>query len=963
MRRRNVLLLLVLILPAVSTGYSWHARYASAGMGFDHAQAIATDPAGNAYVTGYVTVADSGRQFVTVKYGPTGTLLWQHRYGGTGDDAAVAIAFDAVTASVYVTGHYSGTNLDFLTIKYNSATGDTIWTRRYDGPASGEDRPAALAVDNLGYACVAGYARVGSVNQAVVVKYSPAGLQSWATLLPSTKGDLSSTAAAVGISPTRSVYVCGSTRDSHGACDILVARITEGGSIDWEHAVEGSGLGDDIGTAVSVDDSGNVAACGAGWTSAALDDYLVVKYAADGSLRWSRTYDGPIDDEDWPTAIATDPSYHVYVTGNSIGNGNDEDYLTIRYDKGGTQLWAARYSGQGNNQDSATAIAVRGSRVYVTGFTYRGANPEIATVGYDTAGTQLWASHYYNSPPTDDEAFAIATVSDGVFYVAGESYDDASSYDMVTLKYAERDFGVVSIDYPNGTLPPRPLAPEATIRNCGVKTETTAVYLRIYQGATLIYQDMQYAYDVGPDAERTVVFKNFTGDIGSYVIRCSTAFWNDLYRQNDTAGGAFTFVWTTPPAWVQSTNVPPGPAAKAVKDGGALCYGRGADGNASVFAFKGNGTNEFYRFNTDDSLWTSLESIGIYGTRRKAVKKGAALAYDRYDSLVFALKGNNTLEFWQYYIPGDTWVALETLPMVGSSIRPKRVKGGSGLAFLHHNPTDQSYVFATKGNKSTEFYAYNVAGRTWTPKRSVPTGLSGRGLGDGSCLVNAGGDIYAFKGNYHELYQYDWDLDTWYTKEPLPMIGAAARKRKAKIGTAMAFSNHAIYCIKGGSTEFWAYYTDADTWVELESMPRVPSTKVVKGGGALTSGGGYIWALKGNKTFEFWSYYPGSDADGAVSLRRDGVTGSALGARTSAFSIAPNPLRTGFATLSFGSLVYAPFSLSIYDALGRLALTVPLGQLTAGARPVDLRSLSAGIYLAKLSSGTYTATQKLIIEK
>jgi outer membrane protein assembly factor BamB len=49
----------------------------------------------------------------------------------------------------------------------------------------------------------------------------------------------------------------------------------------------------------------------------------------------------------------------------------------------GAQLWASRYNGPGNGEDDATSVAVRGTRVFVTGSS--------GTVAYGAAtGRQLW---------------------------------------------------------------------------------------------------------------------------------------------------------------------------------------------------------------------------------------------------------------------------------------------------------------------------------------------------------------------------------------------------------------------------------------------------------------------------------------------------------------------------------------------------------------------------------------------
>ena len=178
MRLLCVCMFVALALPAMAFGYAWDARYSSNGANWDRASAVVTDAAGNAYVTGFVSEPATGRDFMTIKYGPAGDTVWTRRFGGTGDDEATALVYDA-TGYVYVTGYSTGASVDFLTIKYNATTGDTVWTRRYNGPAATEDRAVGIRTDNLGYVYVAGYAGVGTHTEAVVVKYGAAGGLVW----------------------------------------------------------------------------------------------------------------------------------------------------------------------------------------------------------------------------------------------------------------------------------------------------------------------------------------------------------------------------------------------------------------------------------------------------------------------------------------------------------------------------------------------------------------------------------------------------------------------------------------------------------------------------------------------------------------------------------------------------------------------------------------------------------------
>ena len=100
---------------------------------------------------------------------------------------------------------------------------------------------------------------------------------------------------------------------------------------------------------------------------------------------WTNRYDGPTNGEDNAAAIAVDGSGNVFVTGSS-SNGANEDIATIAYSSAGVQLWARRYNGPGNVNDGASAIAVDHSgNVFVTGYSYDGTNSIWVTIKYSSS--------------------------------------------------------------------------------------------------------------------------------------------------------------------------------------------------------------------------------------------------------------------------------------------------------------------------------------------------------------------------------------------------------------------------------------------------------------------------------------------------------------------------------------------------------------------------------------------------
>lgn len=106
---------------AYDTNGTWHWTRSFNGAGYKDAGALDIDSLGNIYVTGYKWNSKTHHDYVTIKYDPSGYILWMATYNGPANDCEHSedIAVDP-QGNVYVTGWGKGneTNWDYVTIKY-----------------------------------------------------------------------------------------------------------------------------------------------------------------------------------------------------------------------------------------------------------------------------------------------------------------------------------------------------------------------------------------------------------------------------------------------------------------------------------------------------------------------------------------------------------------------------------------------------------------------------------------------------------------------------------------------------------------------------------------------------------------------------------------------------------------------------------------------------------------------------
>ena len=204
----------------------------------------------------------------------------------------------------------------------------------------------------------------------------------------------------------------------------------------WATRYTSNGNNVDRASAMVTDASGNLYVTGIGWGGSNFD-YVTIKYDNNGVQQWATPYNGPGNAYDEARSVVVDGSGNVYVTGWSAAAASNYDYATIKYNSAGVQQWAARYNGTANGFDEAYMVAVDGSgNVYVTGSSAgTGSNSDYATLKYNSAGVQQWVSRYNGTGNNIDAGYALTIDGPGNVYVTGYSNGGASDFDYATLKY------------------------------------------------------------------------------------------------------------------------------------------------------------------------------------------------------------------------------------------------------------------------------------------------------------------------------------------------------------------------------------------------------------------------------------------------------------------------------------------------------------------------------------------------
>jgi uncharacterized delta-60 repeat protein len=432
--RRAVRLIPLIVLSAfgilkAQVDTAWVRRYDGPAHSTDYATCIAADSAGSVIVAGTSMGADSTYDFVTIKYYPDGDTAWVRRLNLGGNNIPRGMAVDR-QSNVYLTGQGSG---KIVTVKY-SPTGQLLWSLRRG--ADGD--PGGICLDQQNSVFVGG-AELRATRDAVVTKYHANGDTAWTRFIDwAGYGDA---ADVLTVGQGGDVSAAGFCADSVPGGDLLAFAYSSSGVGLWTARYDGPQHGSDWASAVAADGAGNTLVAGVSDNGYGTPlDYVTLKYNSQGETLWVRRYNGTANGRDEAHGLVCDGTGGVIVTGSARFSDTDFDFTTIKYGPDGSVVWLARYDGPAHSGDGAYAIAVDADdRVYVTGSSYDPRSlADAVTICCTPAGETAWVRRY-NSPQNWAEyTTAMCLGPDGSVCVAGIAYDASGlNSDILTIKYTQ----------------------------------------------------------------------------------------------------------------------------------------------------------------------------------------------------------------------------------------------------------------------------------------------------------------------------------------------------------------------------------------------------------------------------------------------------------------------------------------------------------------------------------------------
>lgn len=304
-------------------GWTW----TSDGVGNEGGRAIALRD-DTLYVAGYQTVPAESNNVRLRTFDLDGNPGLNISFNDplNGNNVGYGVAVDPSGNIVVVSNEAVAMQSNDIWVRKHDPAGTPLWTRGYNGPASGNDQSRGVAIDSAGNIAVVGFHAVIDQGRDIWIRtYDTDGNELWTATPPSGLAMQNDEAWDVAFDPEGNVVVAGFESDTTLQWRLWLAKYDPMGMQLWTQLWDGEAGEGARAFAVAVDDTGDIVVTGQHRT-AGFSQLLVRKVDPNGNERWTTLIDGAPETDQVGWDVAIGPGRRIWVAG---GVDQDVDGLDV----------------------------------------------------------------------------------------------------------------------------------------------------------------------------------------------------------------------------------------------------------------------------------------------------------------------------------------------------------------------------------------------------------------------------------------------------------------------------------------------------------------------------------------------------------------------------------------------------------------------------------------------------------
>jgi hypothetical protein len=368
---------------------------------------------------------------------------WSHTYGGTEYDEGSSVIHTADGGFLVAgaTGSFkTNKDLDIWIMKINP-NGTIKWQKRLGG--QGDDTASTiLQTSDRGF-IIAGNTKSfyeANIRDIWVIKFSENGEIQWQKAYGTKAKDKVWTSRSI-VQTDDGGYIISGFTIVYGEYDALLFKLNDDGSLDWSKTYSEDSIDTQTGYSILKTNEGDFIFVGENSTYSILlgdSDFWVVKIDSNGEIIWQKVFRGS-SLTDIPYSIIQLKDNNFIVSGSSQDGGSqDLDLWTIKFDNTGNIIWQKVFRGNQNNDfyDEATyLLATPDGGFLISGYTnsFSTVTGDIWVIKSDTNGSIEWQKIYIS--PDKEWIWSVDQNFDGGYIIAGNTNSfGAGNFDLWLLR-------------------------------------------------------------------------------------------------------------------------------------------------------------------------------------------------------------------------------------------------------------------------------------------------------------------------------------------------------------------------------------------------------------------------------------------------------------------------------------------------------------------------------------------------
>jgi len=334
---------------------NWTYQYDGAVLSEDKANLMTKDSQGNMFIAGTFEAGLTNNAVGVAKYNSTGNLLWIKKFdfsvGSNKNDEPLSITCDAQD-NLIVAGYTTNTNRDFLLLKLNPS-GDVVWQKIFNGSGNNTDQFNSVVTDAASNIYVAGlssrdFGVDGILYVHQIYKYSSSGVELWENWDYSTPTGTEK----IILSPSQlMVYVaCEYYGSSSNPSDLGVFKLqaNNGTYLTWASYSGTSNNSNDKIKGIAVDSLENIYLNGN--VNSSGFKVAVIKYNSTLTEVWDNIV---FSGSGTGNKFYQDQNQDLLVT---VGTIASDSVSMIKYNKNGSIIWTKKLLGSNNSGIKNTIV-------------------------------------------------------------------------------------------------------------------------------------------------------------------------------------------------------------------------------------------------------------------------------------------------------------------------------------------------------------------------------------------------------------------------------------------------------------------------------------------------------------------------------------------------------------------------------------------------------------------------------